>query len=375
MKTVIISSRAFTTPTRRHLTRLDPKRSRQSVLQFNRGIVSTTSSEPHAYLRPLITSKIDPYADPSLAKMSEELGGVMCLVLSRPETKNALSVRMVGEMREAIAKLDSMSTPSARVLLLHSSSPGLFCSGADLRERRTMSPQQVSAFLDSLRDMLAELEGVKVPSIAVVDGYALGGGAELALACDLRVGGQHTKIALPETKLGIIPGAGGTQRLTHLIGVSKAKELIFTGRHVGGEEAERIGLLNAFAHPPTPTSESPSSSSSSNCPTPHHHAHATDGDHDHNSTSTSTPKSPATSDQPSPTSAFEAALLLSRQIITSAPLSLSAAKQAISSAPFLTLEKGLNFERKVYNGLLGTQDRQEGLKAFAEKRRAVFKGL
>ncbi|OCF38701.1 methylglutaconyl-CoA hydratase [Kwoniella heveanensis CBS 569] len=306
-----------------------------------------------------------------MAKMSEELGGVMCLVLNRPETKNALSVRMVGEMREALAKLDSMPAPSARVLLLHSSSPGLFCSGADLRERRTMSPSQVSDFLDSLRNMLAELEGIKMPSIAVVDGYALGGGAELALACDLRVGGEHTKIALPETKLGIIPGAGGTQRLTHLIGVSRAKELIYTGRHVNGAEAEWIGLINSLARAPPPPPEEPTSSASC-CPTPHAHNHNHDHGNNHPpSPAPSAPSKPA----PAPSSAFEAALLLSRQISTSAPLSLHAAKQAITSAPFLSLDQGLDLERRMYEGLLGSEDRLEGLRAFAEKRRAVFKGL
>ncbi|WVQ99631.1 hypothetical protein IAU59_006769 [Kwoniella sp. CBS 9459] len=330
-----------------------------------------------------------------MAKMGEELGGIMCLVLNRPETKNALSVRMVGEMREALAKLDSLPTPTARVLLLHSSAPGLFCSGADLRERRTMSPSQVSSFLDSLRDMLAELEGIKVPSIAVVDGYALGGGAELALACDLRVGGEHTKIALPETKLGIIPGAGGTQRLTHLLGVSKAKELIYTGRHVNGEEAERIGLINLLAHPPPPVDEAAYSSQSSCCPTPHHHHDHHHHEHAPTPTPTPTPSlslssnasaspnaKPTSTAVPEPrpkplkpTSAFEAALLLSRQILTSAPLSLAAAKQAISSAPFVSLNEGLDLERRVYDGLLSSEDRQEGLMAFAEKRRAVFRGL
>jgi methylglutaconyl-CoA hydratase len=124
-----------------------------------------------------------------------------------------------------------------------------------------MTQSQVSDFLDSLRGLVGELEQLKIPTIAVVDGFALGGGTELALGCDLRVGGESrirplstperltkscgvgkdTVMALPETKLGIIPGAGGTQRLTKLVGVSKAKELIFTGRRLTGEEAERIG--------------------------------------------------------------------------------------------------------------------------------------
>ncbi|WVN88395.1 uncharacterized protein L203_103603 [Cryptococcus depauperatus CBS 7841] len=273
----------------------------------------STDPEPHAYLRPLLESKA--------AMELSELEGVMCLYMNRPKTKNAISVQMVAEMREALTRLNPANS---RVLLLQSSTPGLFCSGADLRERRSMSPMDVSNFLDSLRALLSELEALEIPSIAVIDGYALGGGAELSLGCDLRVGGDNTKIALPETKLGIIPGAGGTQRLTRIVGVSKAKELIYTGRHIQGAEAKDIGLLNTFALPPS--------------------------------------------------SAQEASLILVRQIITSAPLALASAKRAISFAPELPLEEGLDLERRVYNGLLDTEDRQEGLKAFAEKRKARFTG-
>ena len=135
------------------------------------------------------------------------------------------------------------------MLLLHTPHSA-FCAGADLRERKTMSPTQVSDFLNSLRSMLAELEALRIPTVAVVDGFAMGGGTELALGCDIRVGGPGLKMALPEVKLGIIPGAGGTQRLTRLVGPSKAKELIFTGRRIEGPEAERIGLINVLAEQP-----------------------------------------------------------------------------------------------------------------------------
>ncbi|OXB39810.1 methylglutaconyl-CoA hydratase [Cryptococcus neoformans] len=296
-------------PLVRHVSK--PQSKQRCLAAWGRTI--STTHEPHAYLRPLLTTTAD-------AKLPE-LDRVMTLMLNRPATKNALTVQMVSEMREALATLNPADS---RLLLIQSSNPSLFCSGADLRERRTMSPMQVSNFLDNLRQLLAELEALPIPTVAVIDGYALGGGAELALGCDLRVGGDNTKIALPETKLGIIPGAGGTQRLTRIVGVAKSKELIFTGRHVQGPEAEHIGLLNIYAS--------------------------------------------------SPSSPFEAALILARQILTSAPLALAAAKRAISSAPELSLESGLDLERAVYNGLLDTDDRQEGLKAFAEKRRADFRG-
>lgn len=255
---------------------------------------------------------------------AEELEGVMALVLDRKETRNALSVRMVSEIRESIANIAAQS--SARVLLLTTPHPGTFCSGADLRERLSMSPTSVHLFLDSLRAMISELEALPIPTIAVIDGPALGGGAELALGCDMRVGGQGTVIGLPEVKLGIIPGAGGTQRLARLMGGARAKEVVFTGRRLGGEEAERIGFLNKFAQPP------------------------------------STP--------------LQEALLLSRQITTSAPLALAAAKKAIGAATdsTMTLEQGLDLERKLYDPLLGTEDRGEGLRAFKDKRRARFVG-
>ncbi|RSH87286.1 hypothetical protein EHS25_003195 [Saitozyma podzolica] len=275
------------------------------------------ASKPHAYLTPFLSH-------PSLefAGNTEGLQGVSCLVMDRPEVKNALSTRMVMEMRESIASVSE--DKSARLLLLHTPHPAIFCAGADLRERRTMSSGQVAAFLDSLRSLLMEMEELRVPTIAVVDGFAMGGGCELALGCDLRVGGEHTKLALPETKLGIIPGAGGTQRLTHLVGAARAKELIFTGKRIDGSEAERIGLVNVCAK--------------------------------------------------SPNTAMDEALLLCSQILTSAPLALAAAKSAITSAPHLPLPAGLDLERTLYDPLLLTEDRQEGLRAFAEKRTARFQG-
>ncbi|KAL7421620.1 hypothetical protein Q5752_003389 [Cryptotrichosporon argae] len=265
---------------------------------------------PHARLQPL--TAVHP-------QVPDDVAGVVCLTLDRPDARNALSVQMVEEIRTHLASLP----PSTRLLLLHSSSPA-FCAGADLRERAAMSPRQVGAFLDSLGAMVCELEAVAVPSVAVVGGAAMGGGLEVALGCDLRIGGPDTSLALPEAKLGIIPGAGGTQRLTRLVGAARAKEIIYTGRRVGGAEAERIGLVNMLAaEPDTP---------------------------------------------------MTAALVLARQILTSAPLSLRAAKAAIDAAPTLPLVEGLAYEREMYETLLPTADRQEGLRAFKEKRRAVFVG-
>jgi methylglutaconyl-CoA hydratase len=188
----------------------------------------SVAAKPHARLE-RASSILPGHAD---------LDGVFALVLDRPEARNAMSVQMVDELREAIAKVGA--DRDARVVLLHSIGP-VFCAGADLRERKTMTQPQVAAFLDALNAMVCELEDLPLPTVAVVPGPALGGGTELALGCDLRVGSKDTSFSLPETKLGIIPGAGGTQRMTKLVGMSKAMELIFTGRRVGAEEAARIG--------------------------------------------------------------------------------------------------------------------------------------
>jgi len=214
---------------------------------------------------------------------------------------------------------------SVRVLILNSSTPGSFCSGADLAERRTMTKGQVSNFLTDLRTALGKLESLPVPTIAAIDGPALGGGLELALACDLRVAGHSvTKLGLPETKLGIIPGAGGTQRATRILGLSKAKDLIFTGRSLTAAEAEELGLVDYVSEKGT--------------------------------------------------SAMDRALSLAEAIAANAPIALRSAKLAISRAQELSLESGLDFERAAYEPLLQTKDREEALQAFREKRKPVFKG-
>jgi len=188
-----------------------------------------------------------------------------------------------------------------------------------------MSQAQIHKFLLDLRGALAALENLPFPTIAAIDGPALGGGLELALACDLRVAGASvSKIGLPETKLGLVPGAGGTQRLTRLIGVSKSKDLIFTGRALSAEHALSMGLVDYISE--------------------------------------------------SNSSGFDRAVQLARQISLNAPLALRAAKKAISRAPELSLEPGLDFERATYETLLHTKDRVEALEAFKAKRAPVFIG-
>ncbi|PVF92754.1 ClpP/crotonase [Serendipita vermifera] len=185
-----------------------------------------------------------------------------------------------------------------------------------------MSTADVNQFLSDLRDSIHALENLDIPTIAAIDGPALGGGLELALACDLRVAGKRaSKIGLPETKLGIIPGAGGTQRLARLLGISKAKELVFTGRTLAPEDAHRFGIVDYVCE-----------------------------------------------------SGLSKAFELAEEMSSSAPLALRAAKLAISRAAELPLEAGLDFERACYQPLLFTKDRVEALAAFQAKRKPVFTG-
>ncbi|CAL1701172.1 unnamed protein product [Somion occarium] len=257
------------------------------------------------------------------AYLSQPRLGISFLSLNRPKAKNAISLRLLKEFQEC---LDTIQFDKAtRVLIIRSSTPNAFCAGADLAERRTMTQVQVDKFLLDLRTALGKLENLPMPTIAAIDGPALGGGLELALACDLRVAGHSvTKIGLPETKLGIIPGAGGTQRLTRLLGLSKAKNLIFTGRALNAQDAFEYGLVDYVSLPER--------------------------------------------------SAVDRALELAEEIAANAPLALRAAKQAISRAPELALESGLDFERASYEPLLKSKDRVEALEAFKEKRAPVFKG-
>ncbi|KAG7096737.1 hypothetical protein E1B28_004150 [Marasmius oreades] len=250
-----------------------------------------------------------------------EYPGITCLALNRPKSKNAISVNLLKELGECLDSVQFDNT--TRVLIVKSTSPDAFCAGADLIERRSMSQTQVNRFLSDLRAALGKLENLPMPTIAAIDGPALGGGLELGLACDLRVAARSvTKIGLPETSLGIIPGAGGTQRAARVLGISKAKDLIFTARMLPSSEALEWGLI----------------------------------------------------DYVSETTAYERSIELAEKVARNAPLALRAAKRAISRSEDLPLEAGLDFERISYETLLPTKDRIEALNAFKEKRRPQFKG-
>ncbi len=168
------------------------------------------------------------------------------LTLNRAPAKNAISRALLAEMDQHISSL--LTNPTSRALLIRSSVPGTFCAGADLKERKGMSKPEVDAFLLGLRKVFTNVSRLPMPTIACLDGLAMGGGLELALTCDMRIAGPAaTKLGLTETKLGIIPGAGGTSRMTRLVGPARAKELIFSAKLVDAVEASRIGFVDIVA--------------------------------------------------------------------------------------------------------------------------------
>ncbi|XP_044484296.1 probable enoyl-CoA hydratase 2, mitochondrial [Mangifera indica] len=174
-----------------------------------------------------------------LQRLSNSDSGIIEVSLNRPGARNAIGTEILRGLKHTFETISEDS--SANVVMISSSVPKVFCAGADLKERRAMSASEIHYFVNSLGSTFSYLEAIPVPTIAVIQGAALGGGLEMALACDLRVCGEDAVLGLPETGLAIIPGAGGTQRLPRLVGRSAPKDLIFTGRKVGGRDAMSIG--------------------------------------------------------------------------------------------------------------------------------------
>jgi len=246
---------------------------------------------------------------------------ICTITLNRPEVYNSLNRELVAALHEVLDELAFDKT--VRVVIVTGAGEKAFCSGADLKERRSMSPQEVERFIHRLQLAFLKLERLPKPVIAAINGVAFGGGTELALACDLRVMAAGAKMGLTETSLGIIPGAGGTQRLPRLIGKGKAKELIYTARHVEAEEALAIGLVNRVVEPSELMAE---------------------------------------------------ARRLAEEIVRNAPLAVAQAKFAIDRGMDVDLETGLALETNAYKVLIPTRDRLEGLQAFQEKRKPNYIG-
>jgi enoyl-CoA hydratase/carnithine racemase len=244
------------------------------------------------------------------------------ITMNRPEARNALGPQLVGEFREALA--DLAAAPNLRVVIVRGSREcNAFCAGADLVARTTMSREERLAHFESIAALCEELAAFPVPVIAAVHGYAMGGGAEVALACDIRIAADAAVFALPEVSVGLIPGAGGITRLPKLVGAGRARELIFSGRRVDAAEAERIGLVERV----TPLVE-------------------LDG----------------------------AVQALAETIAGHAPLAVRAVKKGLFDSDNLPIAQATEAVLAVRLPLEDTKDFVEGMTAFKEKRKPVWKG-
>ncbi len=256
------------------------------------------------------------------AKVLLEMNGPIATVqLNNPQRYNAFSRQVIEELQDAARQL--AVARDVRAVIVHGGEAKAFCSGADLKERQTMNETQVFEIVHLLRETLNLVARLPMPTIAAIHGMAFGGGCELALACDLRVMSEEAQIGLTETSWAIIPGAGGCVRLPQLVGVARAKELIFTARKLTASEALDMGLVNHVV----PREE-----------------------------------------------LLPKARELAERIAAQGPLAVRAAKRAINGALGLPTSAGLAREWEEYQSIIPTEDRLEGLRAFAEKRPPAYKG-
>jgi methylglutaconyl-CoA hydratase len=251
-----------------------------------------------------------------------EDGKIVHLALNRHDGKNSFSKQMLADFTAAVAEVQQ--DKNVRAVVLKSTVDKVFCAGADLKERATMPDSEVAPFVAKLRSMINQVSKIPVPVIAAIDGAALGGGLELALACDIRIAGEKALLGLTETALGIIPGAGGTQRLPRVVGLAKAKQLIFTAARLNSKQAAAIGLVGESVE-----------------------------------------------GRPSAERAHEIAL----EIAEKGPIAIRMAKKALDEGMQLPLQEALDkVETECYGGVVNTADRKEGLLAFKEKRKPNYQG-
>jgi enoyl-CoA hydratase len=250
---------------------------------------------------------------------TELAAGVALVTLDRPDVLNALSLDLLDELAAILDRLDA--DPACRAIVLTGSGTRAFAAGADIRELARQTT--VSLLAENRFAVWDRIGAVRTPVIAAVRGFALGGGCELAMSCDIIVAAEDATFGQPEINLGVMPGAGGTQRLTRAIGKARAMDLILTGRTIGAVEAERMGLVSRVVAPDRTLDE---------------------------------------------------AIELAKRIAAQAPVAVLAAKEAIKQADELPLSAGLQHERRAFFLLFASDDQGEGMAAFVEKRPPHWKG-
>jgi enoyl-CoA hydratase len=247
------------------------------------------------------------------------IAGVALVTIERPDVLNALSFDVLDDLAAALATLDA--EPTCHAIVITGSGDRAFAAGADIRELARQTP--VTLAVDDRFAVWDRISATRTPLIAAVRGFALGGGCELAMTCDLVIAGEDARFGQPEINLGVMPGAGGTQRLTRAIGRARAMDLVLTGRTISAREAETMGLVSRVV---------------------------------------------ASEDT------LAAALDLARTIAGQPPVAVLAAKEAVRLAEELPLSAGLRHERRAFFALFATEDQTEGMAAFVEKRRPEWKG-
>ncbi|MGQ7338142.1 enoyl-CoA hydratase-related protein [Streptococcus suis] len=251
-----------------------------------------------------------------LLEIKDQIGYI---TINRPEALNALSSQVLTDLNEVLDTVEK--SKDIRVVILTGSGEKAFVAGADIKEMDKMSPVEAFEYMTFANDTFSRLEQLRQPTIAAINGYALGGGMELALSTDIRLGHEKILVGFPEVTLGIIPGFAGTQRMSRLIGISKAKELILTARNVKGPEALALGIINHMVEPEK---------------------------------------------------LMEEAEKIAHSIIKNAPLAVEKAKHVISVGIELPLQSAIRLETEAEALLFSTEDKKEGMGAFVEKRKAVF---
>ncbi len=247
--------------------------------------------------------------------------GIGTITINRPKALNALNGATLVELERAVQQLDADA--SVGVILVTGSGEKAFVAGADISEMADFGPQHAEEHARRGQRVIGSFENCRKPTIAAINGYALGGGLELALACDIRLASENAVVGLPEVSLAVIPGFGGTQRLPRVVGEGIAKELIFTGRKVKAEEALRIGLVNRVV----PLAE-----------------------------------------------LMPAAQQMARDILANGPYAVRLAKEVVHRGLETDLDHGLDIEQKAFGLVFATRDQKEGMRAFLEKRKASWKG-
>src|SRR5215204_5419734 len=245
---------------------------------------------------------------------------IAILTIDRQEKLNALDLRVVEEIGQALLELEA---EGPRAIIVTGAGERSFVAGADISAMSVMDPLEAKRFSEIGHAAMALLDRSPIPTIAAVNGFALGGGCEVALACDIRVAAENATFGFPEVGLGILPGMGGTQRLPRLVGPALAKELIFTGRRISAEEAREIGLVNRVV---------------------------AEGE------------------------ALDAARELAGEIAANGPLAVRHAKAAANRSTDVDLVSGLEYEADQFALPVATEDAREGMGAFVEKRKPQFRG-